>query len=89
MGKDIVAPVFIDFEHPAVMHAMILHILEHADIQGTDQRGRPVMHFEFPVEDWMIDKLALFGVRDEDLEPEAVEDGDEDVDEVPSIERVA
>jgi len=65
--------MFIDFEHHAVMQATILHILEHADIKGCDELGRPITTFSFPVEDWMIDRLDVFGSRFEDLESEPLE----------------
>jgi hypothetical protein len=82
-------PALVDFERPAATRAMIPHILEHAHIEGTDRRGRPIMRLEFPVEPWTIDRLAVFGAAAEDLEPEPVRDGDEAADEVPPLERVA
>lgn len=75
-------PVFVDFEYPAVMRAMILHILEHAHIEECDEFGRPIMTFSFPVEDLMIDRLAAFGSRFEDLEPEPLEADEVDSDPI-------
>ncbi len=61
---------FIDFEHPAIAGAILAHIVEHADVVGTDRRGRTVMRFEFAAPPWLIDKLAAFGARQADLEPD-------------------
>jgi hypothetical protein len=86
MGKVIVTPVFVDLEHPAIARAIVEHILEHADLVGHDARGRPVMRFEFPVEDWMIDKLAVFGAAGSDLEPDPVDDDELEEDRVRPVE---
>jgi len=89
MAKVVHEPVFIDLEDPAIMREMILHILEGGHIEGHDHQGRAIMTFSFPIEPWMIDRLATFNVADEDLEAEPLEDGDEDQDEVPTMAEVA
>lgn len=63
-----ITPQFVDLEAPAVTRALLRHIISHADIVGRDWRGRPVMRFEFAAEPWMLDKLASYGAKDEDLE---------------------
>jgi hypothetical protein len=77
MSKVIVTPAFIDLEHPAILRAMLDHILEHAHVVGRDRRGREIMRFEFAAEPWMVDKLASSGAAQAELE-----DGDDDMDEV-------
>jgi hypothetical protein len=61
MAKVICDPAFLDLEHPAVLRAMIHHILGHAHIEGIDPGGRPIMTFSFPLEPWMLDKLTALG----------------------------
>jgi hypothetical protein len=68
---------------PAILRAMREHILEHADIVGHDAPGREIMRFEFPVEPWMMDKLAALGAGREELEPE------EDANVASTMDRVA
>jgi hypothetical protein len=44
------------------------HIVDGADIVGTDVRGRPVMRFEFAAEPWLLDKLAALRAAEENRE---------------------
>jgi hypothetical protein len=56
-------------ESPHLAKAILAHIIANADMVG-EVRGRPIMRFEFSCEPWLMDKLAAFGVGDEDLEAE-------------------
>lgn len=51
-----------------MLRALLRHIVEHADCEGFDAFGRPVLRFEFACEHWLLDKLAALGAGDEDLE---------------------
>ena len=73
MAKVITTPEFVDIDHPLVARALLRHIVDDADIVGTDARGRPVMRFEFAAEPWLLDKLAAMGAGEEDLEEVAAE----------------
>lgn len=73
MSKVVVTPEFIDLESPAVMRALIHHLIEHADIVGHDQFGQPILRFEFACPSWLLDKLSSFNARREDFEAEPAE----------------
>jgi hypothetical protein len=85
MSKLVVTPVFVDLDHPAITRAIVEHILENAHIVGQDELGREVMRFEFPVEPWMIDKLAVFGASEADLEPEPLDDDEREEDRARAV----
>jgi hypothetical protein len=44
MDNKIFTPKFIDFEHSAILHALVRHILDHADM--VELPGRPVLSFD-------------------------------------------
>ncbi|MFO1067049.1 MAG: hypothetical protein U1E14_00815 [Geminicoccaceae bacterium] len=68
MAAVIVTPEFINLEHPAILHAILLHLVENADVIGHDRRGLPVLRFEFVAHPWLLDKLAALGAAEEDFE---------------------
>ena len=72
---------FLDLEHPTVLRALLRHIVEHADCDGVDAYGRPVLRFEFACEAWLLDKLAALGAGDEDLEPDDHAEDDDPAEE--------
>ena len=85
MADLVIPPEFIDLEHPTVLRALLRHIVEHADCEGVDAFGRPVLRFEFACEAWLLDKLATLDAGDEDLEdddPAEDDDPKEDIDAV-------
>ena len=90
MAELSIPPEFIDLEHPTVLRALIRHIVEHADCDGVDAHGRPVLRFEFACEAWLLDKLAALGAGDEDLEEDdpAEDDSAEDDDPREDIDAV-
>ena len=77
-ARILVTPEFIDIEHPLIARAPLRHIVEHADIVGQDHKGRAIMRLEFAAEPWLLDKLAVMGARDEDLEDD--DPGEENLD---------
>ena len=58
----------VDLSHPQIAQALLLDILDSADIVGHDHKGRAILRFDFAVEPWLLDKLAAVGAADEDLE---------------------
>jgi hypothetical protein len=70
MSNVVVTAEFMNLESPHLAKAILAHIIANADIVGEDLRGRPIMRFEFSCEPWLMDKLAVFGAADEDLEAE-------------------
>jgi hypothetical protein len=70
MAELVTPSQFLDLEHPTVLRALLRHIVEHADCNGIDACGRPVLRFEFACEHWLLDKLAALGAGEEDLEPD-------------------
>jgi len=73
MSKVLITPEFINLESPPVMRALLQHIFDRADIVGHDPSGHPVLRLEFGCDPWLMDKLAAFGTRDDDLELEPEE----------------
>ena len=43
MAELLTPPAFLDLEHPTVLLALLRHIVEHADCDGVDAYGRPVL----------------------------------------------
>ena len=83
---DLVIPSeFIDLDHPTVLRALLRHIVEHADCDGIEAYGRPVLRFEFACEPWLLDKLAALGAGDEDLEDDDPAKDDEPKEEVDAV----
>ena len=85
MAELLTPSAFLDLEHPTVLRALLRHIVEHADCDGVDAYGRPVLRFEFACEAWLLDKLAALGSGDEDFEdddPAEDDDPKEDMDAV-------
>jgi len=85
MSRILTRPEFLDLEQPTVLQALLLHIVEQADVAGFDGYGRPVLRLEFACEDWLLDKLAALGAAAEDLEdddPAEQDDPGEDIDAV-------
>lgn len=85
MAELVIPPQFLDLEQPTVLRVLIRHIVEHADCDGIDALGRPILRFEFACEQWLLDKLAALGAGDEDLEeddPAEEDDPKEDIDAV-------
>ena len=83
MADLVIPPEFLDLEHPTVLRSLLRHIVEHADCDGVDAFGRPVLRFEFACEPWLLDKLATLGAGEEDLEddnPPEDDDPKEDID---------
>ena len=76
-ARIIVTPEFVDIDHPLIARALLRHIVEHAEVVGQDHKGRAVMRFEFAAEPWLLDKLAVMGARDEDLEDDDPAEDDE------------
>lgn len=72
-----VTPEFINIEHPVILRELMLHMLDHADIVGEDRRGRPVLRIQLAFEPWLLDKLAVMGASDEDLEDDDPAEDDE------------
>lgn len=77
MADLVIPPEFIDLEHPTVLRALLRHIVEHADCEGVDAFGRPVLRFEFACEEWLLDKLAALDAGDEVLEDDDLAEDDE------------
>lgn len=91
MADLVIPPEFLDLEHPTVLRALLRHIVEHADCEGTDAFGRPVLRFEFACEEWLLDKLAALGAGDTELEdddPAEEDDVAEDDDPREDIDAV-
>ena len=70
MSNLVITAEFMNLESPHLAKAILAHVIANADIVGEDLRGRPIMRFEFSCESWLMDKLAVFGAEDEDLEAE-------------------
>lgn len=73
MARARVTPEFIDLDHPLIARAILMQILDHTHVVGTDDRGWPIIQHEFACPPWLLDKLAVMGSAEEDLEEEAVE----------------